>query len=253
MHFEAFGHSIMGTTSTENEDYFLVDPDSGLFVVADGVSTTPAGETASQMAVEAVQKVLLESEDPDETRLSRDIMDEEESLRERLRYAMGQACATLRQYGELHREYRGMSTTLTILMVEDGIAHFSHVGDSRLYLFRNNRIRRLTRDHTVVQKEVDAGRLSIELARTAPSRHVLTQSIGSQGAIEPVTSTRPVEEEDVFILCTDGLTDVLDDSTIESLIRENPVEELSFVLVDAAIEAGGDDNISVIIVKAVEQ
>ena len=75
MQFEAFGHSAMGVTSTTNEDYFLVDPDNGLFIVADGVSTTPAGELASQMAVETVQKVLLESEDPDETRLSRDIMD----------------------------------------------------------------------------------------------------------------------------------------------------------------------------------
>jgi protein phosphatase len=252
MQFEAFGHSAMGASSTDNEDYFLVDPDNGLFIVADGVSTTPAGEMASQMAVETVQKVLLESEDPDETRLSRDIMDEEESLRERLRYAMGQACATLRQYGELHRECRGMSTTLTILVVEDDIAHFSHVGDSRLYLFRNDRLRRLTRDHTVVQKEVDAGRLSVELAKIAPSRHVLTQSIGSQGAIEPVTSTRPVEEEDVFLLCTDGLTDVLDDSVIESLLQEHPGEELAYVLVDAAIEAGGEDNISVIVVKALD-
>lgn len=252
MQFEAFGHSAMGANSTDNEDYFLVDPDNGLFIVADGVSTTPAGEMASQMAVETVQKVLLESEDPDETRLSRDIMDEEESLRERLRYAMGQACATLRQYGELHRECRGMSTTLTILVVEDDIAHFSHVGDSRLYLFRNDRLRRLTRDHTVVQKEVDAGRLSVELAKIAPSRHVLTQSIGSQGAIEPVTSTRPVEEEDVFLLCTDGLTDVLDDSVIESLLQEHPVEELAYVLVDTAIEAGGEDNISVIVVKALD-
>ena len=250
MHFEAFGHSVIGNISTDNEDHFLVDPDHGLFIVADGVSTTPAGELASQMAVETVQKVLLDSEDPDETRLSRDIMDEEESLRERLRYAMGQACAILRQYGELHREYRGMSTTLTILMVEDDIAHFSHVGDSRLYLFRNGRIRRLTRDHTVVQKEVDAGRLSVELAKIAPSRHVLTQSIGSQGAIEPVTSTRPVEEEDVFVLCTDGLTDVLEDGQIESLMQEHPVEELPYILVDAAIEAGGQDNISVIVVKA---
>ena len=252
MQFEAFGHSAMGVTSTTNEDYFLVDPDNGLFIVADGVSTTPAGELASQMAVETVQKVLLESEDPDETRLSRDIMDEEESLRERLRYAMGQACETLRQYGELHRECRGMSTTLTILVVEDDIAHFSHVGDSRLYLFRNERLRRLTRDHTVVQKEVDAGRLSVELAKIAPSRHVLTQSIGYQGAIEPVTSTRPVEEEDVFLLCTDGLTDVLDDSAIESLLQEHPVEELAYVLVDAAMAAGGEGNISVIAVKALD-
>ena len=250
MIIEAFGHSSIGSSNEHNEDHFLVDSDNGLFIVADGVGSTENGESVSQLAVEAAHKVLLEFEDPDETRLSRDIMDEEESLRERLRYAMGQSCTTIRQYAELHREYRGMSTTLTILVMEDDIAHFSHVGDSRLYLFRNNRIRRLTRDHTVVQKEIDAGRLTPKLARLAPSRDVLTQSIGSQGAIEPVTSTRPVETQDIFVLCTDGLTDHISDEQIETLCRNHPVEELPFILVDTAIEAGSKDNTTVLIVQA---
>jgi protein phosphatase len=252
MLIEAFGHSSVGSSYEQNEDHFLVDSDNGLFIVADGVGSINPGESISQLAVETAQKVLLEFEDPDETRLSRDIMDEEESLRERLRYAMGQSCSTIRQYSQLHRQYRGMSTTLTILLMEDQIAHFSHVGDSRLYLYRNENMRRLTRDHTVVQKEIDAGRLSPKLARTAPSRDVLTQSIGSQGAIEPVTSTRPIEPNDIFVMCTDGLTDHLSDNQIEEICRSNPAEELAFMLVDAAIAAGSTDNTTVLIVQVGE-
>ena len=250
MRFEAFAHTDPGPVRENNEDNLLVDQEMGLFIVADGMGGHAAGEVASKIAVQTVRSVILEAHDPDETRLNRDIIDEEESIRERLRYAMNQACVRIRQEAFDNPVHRGMGTTLTILLIEDGIAHFSHVGDSRLYLFRNNRIRRLTRDHTVVQKEIDAGRLTPKLARLAPSRDVLTQSIGSQGAIEPVTSTRPVETQDIFVLCTDGLTDHISDEQIETLCRNHPVEELPFILVDTAIEAGSKDNTTVLIVQA---
>lgn len=246
MHVEAFGHSVIGTNKTANHDFFLVDPENSLFVVADGSSSHSAGNVASQKAVETIQRVVLEAMDPDETRLSRDIMDEEESLRERLRYAMGQACTKIRNHSDMVPECRGMETTLTMVLIEESIAHFSHVGDSRLYLYRDGNLRRLTRDHTVVQKEIDAGRLTPELAKLAPSRDVLTQSIAAQGAIEPVTSTRPIEDGDVLLLCTDGLTDSVDDAEIRETIKDNPVEELPFALVDMAIAAGSEDNITVV-------
>ena len=239
MQVEAFGHSVVGADRDRNNDFFLVDPENSLFVVADGNSAHSAGNVASQKAVETIQRVVLESLDPDETRLSRDIMDEEESLRERLRYAMGQACTKIRNHSEMVPECKGMETTLTMVLVEESIAHFSHIGDSRLYLYRDGRLRRLTRDHTVVQKEIDAGRLTPELAKLAPSRDVLTQSIGAQGAIEPVTSTRPIETDDVLLLCTDGLTDSVDDNQMATVIADNPVEEIPFALADAAVSAGG--------------
>ncbi len=252
MHIEAFGHSILGSERTVNHDFFLVDTENALFVVADGSHSHSAGNVASQKAVETIQKVVLSAIDPDETRLSRDIMDEEESLRERLRYAMGQACTKIRNHSEMVPSCKGMETTLTMVLVEDSIAHFSHVGDSRLYLYRNGKLRRLTRDHTVVQKEIDAGRLTPELAKLAPSRDVLTQSIGAQGAIEPVTSTRPVDVDDVLLLCTDGLTDVLEDATIAALMTDNPVEELPFVLTEAALDAGGQDNVTAVVIQIVD-
>jgi len=249
MHIEAFGHSIVGAERTVNHDYFVVDTENALFVVADGSHGHPKGNVASQKAVETIQGVVLNAIDPDETRLSRDIMDEEESLRERLRYAMGQACTKIRNYSDMVIECKGMETTVTMVVIEDAIAHFSHVGDSRLYLYRDQKLRRLTRDHTVVQKEIDAGRLTPELAKLAPSRDVLTQSIGAQGAIEPVTSTRPVDPGDILLLCTDGLTDVLDDTQISKVMLKNPVEELPFVLVDSATSANAVDNITVVVLQ----
>jgi len=249
MHIEAFGHSIVGAERTVNHDYFVVDTENALFVVADGSHGHPKGNVASQKAVETIQGVVLNAIDPDETRLSRDIMDEEESLRERLRYAMGQACTKIRNYSDMFVDCKGMETTVTMVVIEDSIAHFSHVGDSRLYLYRDQKLRRLTRDHTVVQKEIDAGRLTPELAKMAPSRDVLTQSIGAQGAIEPVTSTRPVDAGDILLLCTDGLTDVLDDTQIAKVMLDNPVEELPFVLVDSATAANAVDNITIVVLQ----
>ena len=211
-----------------------------------------SGEVASLIAVETVEHVLLKEVDPDETRLSRNIMDEEEAVRERLRYAMNQACVKIRQAALENPEHRGMGTTLTVLLIEDGIAHFSHVGDSRLYLFSNGSLRRLTRDHTVVQNEIDAGRLTPELARLAPHKNILTQSVGYHGTVNPVTSTRPVGKGDMLMLCSDGLTDPIDDSTLEELIATIPFEDLAFQLVEKALDDGGEDNITVVVVKILE-
>jgi protein phosphatase len=124
------------------------------------------------------------------------------------------------------------------------------VGDSRIYLFRDDRLLRLTRDHTVVQQEIDAGRLTPELARIVPHKNILTQSVGYHGPVEPDTSTRPVEPGDVFILCTDGLTDPLSDEQLTDLCRDNAPEDLAEVLVQAALQAGTEDNVTVVVVAA---
>ena len=253
MQFEAFAHTDTGPVRENNEDYFLVDQENGLFVVADGMGGHSAGEVASLIAVETVEQVLLNEVDPDETRLSRNIMDEEEAIRERLRYAMNQACVKIRQAAIENPAHRGMGTTLTILLIEDGIAHFSHVGDSRLYLFSNGYLRRLTRDHTVVQNEIDAGRLTPELARLAPHKNILTQSVGYHGTVDPVTSTRPVGEGDILLLCSDGLTDPIDDTTLEELIATTPFDDLAFSLVERALDDGGEDNVTVVVVKIIEE
>ena len=252
MHLECYARTDPGPVREHNEDAFLVDQDIGVFVIADGMGGHAAGEVASRMAVETVRELLEDEGDPEETRLVRDIepQDPADVLRERLRYAMNQASVRIRRESEARPETRGMGTTVVVLVVEGEQAHFAHVGDSRAYLYRDGRLVRLTRDHTVVQQEIDAGRLTAELARLVPHKHILTQSVGFHGPVEPDTTTRVILPGDVFILCSDGLTDPLDDDQIRKVVEATPFDVLADALVEAALQAGGDDNVTVVTVAA---
>lgn len=248
MKLDAVARTDPGPVREANEDNFLVDVDNGLFLVADGMGGHASGEIASAIAVDAVQQVLLGDINPDETRLDRSMLDQEEEIRERLRYAMNQASIQIRKAALANPIHTGMGTTLVVLLIEDDEAHIGHVGDSRLYLFRDDRLLRLTRDHTVVQQEIDAGRLTPELARIVPHKNILTQSVGYHGPVEPDTSTRPTEPGDIFLLCSDGLTDPLSDEQIEDICRNTPPDDLAEVLVQEALSAGTEDNVTVVAV-----
>lgn len=247
MQLEAHARTDPGPVRERNEDSFLIDLDSGLFLVADGMGGHASGELASAIAVESVKEVLLGGVDPDETRLDRSTPDAEEAIRERMRYAMNQASVRIRKAAEDNPVHTGMGTTLSVLLIEDWVAHVGHVGDSRIYLYRGGRLQKLTRDHTVVQQEIDAGRLTPDLARIVPHKNILTQSVGYHGPVEPDTSTRPVVEGDLFVLCSDGLTDPLDDDEIAEMCRTQRPEDLAEELVQAALERGADDNVTVVV------
>jgi serine/threonine protein phosphatase PrpC len=248
MELDAVARTHPGPVREANEDNFLVDLDNGLFLVADGMGGHASGEVASAIAVNAVQEVLLGAINPDETRLDRSVMDQEEEIRERLRYAMNQASIQIRKAAQANPVHTGMGTTLVVLLIENDEAHISHIGDSRIYLFRDDRLLRLTRDHTVVQQEIDSGRLTPELARIVPHKNILTQSVGYHGPVDPDTSTRPVEPGDVFILCSDGLTDPLDDDQLAEICRNHAGDDLAEILVQKALTAGTEDNVTVVAV-----
>lgn len=250
MRLEAYAATDVGPVREHNEDSLLVDVEAGVFVVADGMGGHAAGEVASAMATETVHATLVGAPDPDETRLVRDHESEDPAdiLRERLRYAMNQASIQIRREAEARPETRGMGTTLVVLVVDGDQGHLAHVGDSRAYLFRKGRLVRLTRDHTVVQQEIDAGRLTPELARLLPHKHILTQSVGFHGPVEPDTTTRLVEAGDIFMLCSDGMTDPLDDEQLQGLMAATPLDMLAQQLVDEAIKAGTEDNVTVVVV-----
>lgn len=250
MSLVAYGQTDTGPVREHNEDSLLIDLEGGIFVVADGMGGHAAGEVASAMATETVHRTLTESADPEETRLVRDheTQDPADILRERLRYAMNQASIRIRREAEARPETRGMGTTLVVLVVDGDQAHLAHVGDSRAYLYRNGRLTRLTRDHTVVQQEIDAGRLTPELARLLPHKHILTQSVGFHGPVEPDTTTRWVERGDIFMICSDGMTDPMDDDQLAKLFEGVPVDQLANRLVQAALNAGTEDNVTVVVV-----
>lgn len=252
MRVEAFAWTDPGPVRENNEDTFLVDEDTGLFVVADGMGGHAAGEVASRIAVDAIRELLQGGVDPDETRLDRAVADPADVLRERLRYAMNQASVRIRREAQAHPEYSGMGTTVCVLLIESGQAHIAHVGDSRIYRLRDGRLERLTRDHTVVQEEIDKGRLTPELARQVPHRNYLTQSVGYHGPVEPDTTTHPLEPGDLFLLCSDGLTDPLEDLRIAELCRATHPSDLAETLVNQALAAGGEDNVTVVTARVLE-
>lgn len=252
MRLEAFAWTDPGPVRENNEDSFYVDEDAGLFVVADGMGGHAAGEVASRIAIETLRELLQGSLDPDETRLDRTVADPADVLRERLRYAMNQASVRIRREAQANPAWAGMGTTVCVLLIEGNQAHVAHVGDSRIYLLRDGQIHRLTRDHTVVQQEIDAGRLTPELARQVPHRNYLTQSVGYHGPVEPDTATRPLEPGDLFLLCSDGLTDPLEDARIAEICRMAHPSDLAETLVNQALNAGGLDNITVIAIRALE-
>ena len=252
MRVEAFARTDPGPVRENNEDSFLVDQEAGLFVVADGMGGHAAGEVASRLAMETMKELLQGGDDPDETRLDRDVQDPGDVPRERLRYAMNQASARIRREAQLNPAYTGMGTTVCVLLIEGDSAHIAHVGDSRIYLFRDGRLSRLTRDHTVVQQEIDAGRLTPELARQVSHRNYLTQSVGYHGPVEPDTATRMLLPGDLFVLCSDGVTDPLEDSRIAEICATAYPTDLAESLVREALLAGGEDNITAVTVRVTE-
>jgi protein phosphatase len=195
-------------------------------MVADGMGGAAAGEVASQLAVEQAQ---LGNGRPDErlTRANAEVF--ERSLAE--------------------PELAGMGTTLTLVELRpDGIAHLAHVGDSRAYLWHDGALEQITDDHTVVAEQLAAGRISEGDIANHPQRSMLTRVLGISPAIEVDTLEMQLEPGDRLLICSDGLTNMIDDRTIASRLGAGAPEEVAWNLIEAANRAGGHDNITVIVV-----
>lgn len=227
---KVFQATHVGKIRRNNEDSLtVIEPQT--FVVADGMGGAQAGEVASQLLVEVVKIVLAEIPAPwDEKILSRAILAANEKILE-----------TARQ----NEEYRGMGTTATILSLNGSQGYFAHVGDSRLYLLRSGVLRQLTEDHSYVEMLVRRGELTAEAAHTHPMKNVLTQAVGAMEDIHVDAASFSVQGGDKFLLCTDGLTNMVDDATIAEILQTaaNPAD----ALIDAALAAGGRDNVTVIV------
>lgn len=225
-----FQATHVGNVRLNNEDALIViEPDT--FVVADGMGGASAGEVASQMLTDTVKNFLANNPKPwDEKILAQSIYS---------------ANTKILNAARQNENYRGMGTTATILSLDGYHAYFAHVGDSRLYLLRNGNFRQMTEDHSYVETLVRRGELTEEEARVHPMKNVLTQAVGAIDTLHINMSNFPVQSGDIFLLCTDGLTNMVEDATIAEILQTttNPADEL----VAAALSAGGKDNISVIV------
>lgn len=224
----------IGRLRERNEDAYLVE--EPLFAVADGMGGHRGGNVASALALETIRGEGPLPADP-------------EALVDRLRAAN----RAILQRGAADPRLAGMGTTVTAALCDGERLHVLHVGDSRAYLFRDGSLRQLTEDHTLVQRMVREGRLTPEEAERHPQRSILTRALGVEGEVEPDRVTVPLRPGDRVLLCTDGLTGMVDAARIEQVLRDEPdPQRAADLLVEEANRAGGDDNITVVVVDVEE-
>ncbi|MGE4578755.1 MAG: Stp1/IreP family PP2C-type Ser/Thr phosphatase [Desulfuromonadales bacterium] len=240
MRLLSWGQTDQGLLRENNEDSFTLCPDQGLFVVADGMGGYAAGEVASSLAVREVRQFV--------EGLARDRALADGSADEVLRQALLAADEAVSREARDNPGWRGMGCTLVVAWIQGERLTVAHVGDSRLYRIRGGNIEPLTEDHTLVHEQVLQGLISPADATLSPHRHVLTRALGSFPNTEVSVALFTIEEGDRYLLCTDGLTDMLDDETILSLVlsTDDP-RTVCARLVDAANAAGGKDNITAVL------
>jgi protein phosphatase len=245
--------SDVGRKRKGNEDSLFVNPEQNLFVVADGMGGHAAGEVASRVAVESINEfVCMTSGDEEITwpfGLDESMSYDGNRLKTSVRYANNKVLAATKE----SVEYEGMATTVVGVLVDGATANLTHVGDSRIYLYRSGQLTQLTSDHSWVNEQLQGGMLTAEQARSHPLRNVVTRALGGKPDLDVEMQVHEALPGDVLLLCSDGLTTMVPDPEIARLLSENGgVEGAAKALVDEANRKGGEDNITVILLQFLE-
>jgi len=239
-----------GMVRSHNEDTIGSDPGIGLAVLADGMGGYNAGEVASGIAVALVTKQTREllsrlgavqGEQSERQSIAADILSD----------AISHANNSIFQAASSQPQYSGMGTTLVVALLSNNHINVAHVGDSRLYRLRDEELVQLTRDHSLLQEQIDSGMITKEMARRSQNKNLVTRAVGIEPAVEPEINSFEVREGDTYLLCSDGLNDMVEDDDIH-LTLTSLQANLSLAanqLVQMANDNGGRDNVSVILVQ----
>lgn len=252
MQYSAAAKSDVGRKRHSNEDSFCLAPEIGLFIVADGMGGHAAGEVASRLAVDTIQEwVAKYLSGMDAFIVGKPVAtcsQEANFLLSSIRLAN----RIIYDAAQGRREYAGMGTTVvSVLAVNDQVA-LAHVGDSRIYRVRGEEIVQLSRDHSLVQQQVERGIISAQEAQGSQYKHLITRALGIKESVEVDLAEHPVLPGDFLLLCSDGLSDLLEDEEIGAIVRDhaNDLEKACQALVDRANYKGGDDNITAVLIQA---
>jgi PPM family protein phosphatase len=239
----------VGRVRDHNEDSFLVDKKLRLFVVCDGMGGHAAGEVASSLAGRTMRDALADERDRLlEFEQGHGGTTREDVLR-MMEASVQQACLAVHTEGQKDETKRGMGTTLVALLVLGNRGFIAHVGDSRIYLYRQGSVHQLTEDHSLINELLKRGRLTREQIDKVQYKNAVTRAVGVYESVEVDTFDFDVLAGDRFLLCTDGLSGYLEDSEIPKLFEETVEDQLAQGLIDLANERGGKDNITAIVVR----
>jgi len=247
--------SDVGRKRKGNEDALTVDEEQKLYVVADGMGGHAAGEVASRIAVESIEEfVTLTSGNQEITwpfGLDETISYDGNRLKTAIRHANRKVLEATRESSELE----GMATTVAAVLVEDDIANLAHVGDSRIYLWSGGEMTLLTSDHSWVNEQIQTGVISPDQARSHPLRNVVTRALGGRADLLVDIQSRKMESGDVLLVCSDGLTTMMADDEIAGSLAESggDIVKAARALVDESNDRGGEDNITVVLMKFEEE
>ena len=245
--WQAAGGTDTGRRRSGNEDAFRTDPGRGIFLVADGMGGHAAGEVASSLTADTVISLMAEACDAG--------VREDEWL-QALQQAVFTSHERIVRYSAQRPSTRGMGTTLTACAIDPaGVCRIAHIGDSRLYRLRQGEFRQLTHDHTWVQREIDAGRLTPDAARRHPLSHILTRVLSDDPDLPELDLfTEPVLAGDHLLLMTDGLYNMVEDEAMAGILSlDAGLPAAVGALIDAANRGGGADNITAVLIRIVAQ
>ena len=236
IYFQSEARSADGLLRSGNEDSAFVS--GRLVAVADGMGGHAGGEVASRIAIQTLQKLspLLTNTEIDS-----------DSVEDLLLHSLFTIDSEIGEYADEATELRGMGTTLTALLIVNDSVALLHVGDSRCYRLRGNTLEQLSNDHTVIQELLDQGTISQSEVADHPQRSVLTQALMGQGTVVPVLQMYEVKEKDRFLLCSDGLSSVLTEKEIKTLLKKSDKAQAVKSLIDATYINGAPDNVTIII------
>lgn len=238
------GLSDVGLVRRQNQDRWIADDELGLYLVADGMGGTFGGDLAADIVTQVLPK-LLRQKLQDQTTL------EDPQTAALVAEAISQMSDQLVRDAKEQLGVEAIGSTVVLMLIQDRHALVAHLGDSRAYLLRERRLEQLTKDHSITQLLLDCNEIQPDEVATHPSRGQLTRFVGMPGESLPETQLVALQPNDRLLLCTDGLTGMLDDETIRNIVQnESDPKEACAQLVQAANESGGRDNITVLIASS---
>ncbi len=232
--------SDVGKKRQKNEDSYLINDELSLFIVADGMGGHAGGEYASRIAITTIEENFKDSikngAEPEKI----------------LEGSIKEAGSRIVKKAEEDRALKGMGTTVIALHLADKRAILGHVGDSRAYLFRDGVLEQVTEDHSLVNEQVKSGLISEEEAKTHQFKNIITRSLGVTPEVDVDLITKKLKAGDAFILCSDGLSNLVETTEMEKELRERETVLAAKAMVDLANKRGGDDNITVIVIEVLD-